>query len=188
MFLCKSSTPNNKRFSAQHTHTADNCFAGQSVIVNRTECIRPVIETEVMMFLLMSLCFGMSALGLLGGAVWAYFKQQRQMESRVAATGTVVELTRQATASGRSTIISPVVEFTVPSGEKIRFTSEFGSMPAKHKIGQSVNVRYDAADPHKAEIESAMTLWLVPLILIFMGVIACCLAVVFLAVYGLGNS
>jgi len=138
------------------------------------------------MFLIMSLCFGFSAFGLLGGAVWAYFKQQRTVESRVAATGTVVELTTQATA--RSSIICPVVEFTTSSGEKIRFTSEFGSRPAGHKIGQSVNVRYDPSDPQKAEIDSAMNQWLVPLILIFMGVIACCMAVAFLGIYGLGTS
>ena len=136
------------------------------------------------MFLIMGLCFGISAVGLLGGAVWAFVKQQRTMSNRVEATGTVVELTRRTTASGRSTIIVPVVEFAVPSGEKIRFTSEFGSLPAKHTIGQSVNVRYDAVDPNQAEIESAMSVWLVPVILIFMGVIACCLAVAFLVVYG----
>ena len=138
------------------------------------------------MFLFMGLCFGVSAFGLLGGALWAYFKQQRQMESRVAAVGTVVELTTQATARG--SIICPVVEFTASSGEKIRFTSEFGSRPAGHKIGQSVNVRYDAADPQKAEIESAMNLWLIPLILVFMGAIACCLAIAFLGFYALGLS
>lgn len=138
------------------------------------------------MFLIMSLCFGVSAFGLLGGAVWAYFSQQRKMESRVAAAGTVVELTTQATA--RSSIICPVVEFTVPSGEKIRFTSDFGSRPAGHKIGQSVNVRYDSVDPQKAEIESTMNRWLVPLILVFMGVIAGCMGIVFLGFYGLGIS
>ena len=140
------------------------------------------------MFLFMGLCFGVSAFGLLGGALWAYFKQQRQMESRVAATGTVVELTSRVTASGRANIICPVVEFTASSGEKIRFTSEFGSLPARHRIGQSVNVRYDAVDPQKAEIESAMNLWLIPLILVFMGAIACCLAVAFLGFYALGLS
>jgi hypothetical protein len=137
------------------------------------------------MFLIMGLCFGIAAVALLGGAVWAYVTQQRKMSSRVEATGTVVELTRTATASGRSTIICPVVEFTTPSGEKIRFTSDFGSLPAKHTIGQSVNIRYDASDPHKAEIDSAMSLWLTPLILVFMGVIACCLAISFLATFGL---
>ena len=138
------------------------------------------------MFLFMGLCFGISALGLLGGAVWSYFKQQRTMESRIATTGTVVELTTQVTQ--RSSIFCPVVEFTLPSGEKIRFTSEFGARPAGHKIGQSVNVRYDATDPQKAEIESTMNRWLVPLILVFMGMIAGCMGIVFLGIYGLGVS
>ena len=138
------------------------------------------------MFLIMGTCFGLSAFGLLVGAVWVYFSQRRKMEDRVAVVGTVVELTTRATA--RSSIICPVVEFTASSGEKIKFTSEFGSRPAGYKVGQSVNVRYDPVDPQKAEIESAMSLWLTPLILVFMGVIACCLAFVFLGFYGLGVS
>ena len=138
------------------------------------------------MFLFMGLCFGVSALGLIGGAVWAYFKQQQTLERRVATTGIVVELTTQVTQ--RSSIFYPVVEFTTVTGEKIRFTSEFGSRPAEHKIGQSVNIRYEAADPQKAEIESTMNRWLVPLILGFMSVIAGCMGVVFLGFYGLGIS
>jgi Protein of unknown function (DUF3592) len=138
------------------------------------------------MFLLFGLCSGLAAFGLLGGAAWTYFKQQRTMQSRVAATGTVVELTRQNTTRGY--ILCPVVEFTIPSGEKIRFTSEFGSRPASHAIGQSVAVRYDPADPQKAEVESAMSLWLVPLIMVFMGVIAGCLSVAFLGFYAFGIS
>ena len=138
------------------------------------------------MFLFMGLCFGIAAVGLLGGAVWAYFKQQQTTESRVATTGTVVELTTQVTQRG--SMLCPVVEFTTVTGAQIRFTSEFGSRPAGHKIGQSVNIRYDAADPQKAEIESPMNRWLVPLILVFMGVIACCMGVVFLGFYGLGVS
>lgn len=138
------------------------------------------------MFLFMGLCFGIAAVGLLGGAVWAYFKQQQTTESRVATTGTVIELTMQVTQRG--SIFCPVVEFTTLTGTQIRFTSEFGSRPAGYKIGQSVNVRYDAADPQKAEIESPMNRWLVPLILVFMGVIACCMGIVFLGFYGLGVS
>jgi len=136
----------------------------------------------------MGLCFGISALGLLGGAVWAYFKQQQTAERRVATTGTVIELTESVTANGRASMLCPVVEFTTVTGEKIRFTSEFGSRPAGHKIGQSVNVRYEAADPQKAEIESTMNRWLVPAILVFMGMIAGCMGIVFLGFYGLGIS
>lgn len=140
------------------------------------------------MFLLIGLVSGFSAVALLVGAVWAYFSQQRKTESRVAAVGTVVELTTQVTTGGRSSVFCPIIEFTASSGEKIRFTSDFGSRPAGHKIGQSVKVRYDAADPHKAEIESTLTLWLAPAILVFMGVIACCLAVSFLGIYLLAGS
>jgi hypothetical protein len=141
---------------------------------------------EFIVFLFMGLCFGISALGLIGGAVWAYFKQRQTLESRVATTGTVVELTTQVTQ--RSNIFCPVVEFTTVTGEKIRFTSAFGSRPAGHEVGQSVNVRYQAADPQKAEIESTLNRWLVPLILGLMGVIAGCMGTVFLGFYGLGVS
>src|SRR5258705_364066 len=104
------------------------------------------------MFLVIGFLSGFSAVALLFGAVWAYFSQQRKMESRVAATGPVVELTTQTTTSARSSIICPIVEFTAISGEKVRFTSDFGSRPAGYKIGQSVKGRYDSADPQKAEI------------------------------------
>ena len=135
------------------------------------------------MFLLIGLLSGFAAVALLIGAVWTYFSQQRKLESRVATTGTVVELTTTVTASGRSSIYCPIVEFTTIAGETIRFTSDFGTRPASYKIGQNVKVRYDIAEPQKAEIESALTFWLVPAIMVFMGVIACCLAVSFLGVY-----
>src|SRR5512141_199130 len=110
------------------------------------------------MFLLISVCAGLAAFGLFAGAIWSYFKQKNQMESRVPATGTVVELVHRATTGGRTGIFCPVVEFSVPSGQKIRFTSDFGSRPAGHKVGQNVNIRYDPVDPQKAEIESMTTL------------------------------
>jgi len=140
------------------------------------------------MFLFMSLCLGVAGFGLLGGAVWAYLKQQRTMQGRVTATGTVVELTQKSTTSAQGYILCPVVEFTIPSGEKIRFTSEFGSFPAGNKTGDQVKVRYDSSDPQKAEVDSAMSIWLTPLILVFMGLIACCLTVAFLAFYLTGFS
>jgi len=140
------------------------------------------------MFLLMGLCFGLSSFALLGAAVWAYFSQQRKVESQATAVGIVIELVSRVTTSGRSSMMCPVVEFTAPSGEKIRFTSEFGSLPAGHKIGQNVTVGYDPVEPQKAEIASTMTHWSGPIIYVFMGVIACCLSVSFLAFYALLGS
>jgi len=140
------------------------------------------------MFIFFGLCSGLAAFGLLGGAVWAYLKQQRTMQGRVATTGTVVELAQQSTTSANGYVLCPVVEFTLPSGETVKFTSEFGSFPAKDKIGDTVKVRYDATDPQKAEVDSSMSIWLAPLILVFIGLIACCLTVGFLVFYWLGFS
>ena len=140
------------------------------------------------MFLIMGLFFGLSSFALLGGAVWTYFSQHRKVESQVKAVGTVVELVSRVTTSGRASMICPVVEFTASSGEKIKFTSEFGSLPAGHKIGQSVTVGYDPVEPQKAEIDSTTTRWLGPVVYVFMGVIACCLSVSFLAFYALLGS
>lgn len=138
------------------------------------------------MFIYIGLCLGLSAFGLLGGALFAYFKQRRTKESRVAATGTVVELDTKA--GRRGYLYCPVVEFALPTGETVRFTSDFGSRPASHRVGQSVKVRYDHVDPQKAEIDSAMSLWLVPGILVFLGTIACCLSIVFTIVFALGQT
>ena len=138
------------------------------------------------MFLIFGLCSGLAALGLLAGAAWSYFKTQRTMQSRVQTTGTVVALA--AKPGNRRNIYCPVVEFTTPAGEKIQFTSEFGSNPASDKVGDVVRVRYDSADPQKAEVESDMTTWLGPLVFGCMGLIACCLSVAFLGFYGFGIS
>jgi hypothetical protein len=105
------------------------------------------------MYLFMGICFSISSLGLLAGAVWAFFRGRRQAEDRLPAIGTVVELVSRISASGRSSIIAPVVEFSLPDGRKFRFTSDFGSMPARHRVGQVVNVKYDPGDPQKAEID-----------------------------------
>jgi len=138
------------------------------------------------MFLFFGLLAGLASVGLVGGAAWNYFKGRQTIQSHVAVTGTVVELVQRNTS--RSHIYCPMVEFTLTSGEKLRFTSEFGTLPASNKIGDVVKVRYDPANPQQAEIESGMSLWLAPLILVFMGLIACCLAVAFLAFYLAGFS
>ena len=138
------------------------------------------------MFLIFGLCFGLASLGLLAGAAWSYVKSQRTLQSRVPTNGTVVEIAQRP--GNRGYIYCPVVEFTAPSGETIRFTSEFGSRPAGHTVGQVVAVRYDPADPQKAEVESDMSTWLGPLVFGVMGLIACCLSVAFIVFYASGVS
>lgn len=124
-----------------------------------------------------SLLGGMVGLGLIAAATWTYYNQQNKMAKNVGTLGIVVDLTRELMDPGSPGVYCPIVEFTLPSSEKIRFTSKFGSRPASHKVGQSVNVRYDPVDPQNAEIDTALSNWLVPGILAFIGIIFCCLSV-----------
>ena len=106
----------------------------------------------------------------------------------VTTTGEVIELTREITDPGSPGAYYPVVAFTLPSGEAITFTSDFGSSPASHKVGQRVIARYDPDEPQNAEIASAMSKWLLPGILAFIGVIVCCLSVFLIPFFWLTYS
>ena len=72
--------------------------------------------------------------------------------------------------------------------EAAREIVQFVQGMTEAKFEKDKVVRYDPADPGQAEIESAMNLWLIPLILVFMGGIAGCLAITFLGFFGLGVS
>ncbi len=133
-----------------------------------------------MTMIIVSLCAGLLGVVLLGAAAWTFYKQRDKAMSGVRATGKVIDLTREITTPGSTGVYYPVVEFTLPSGETITFTSDYGTRPASHKVGQSVTVRYDPDDPQKAEVDSALSIWLVPGILAFIGAIVCCLSVLLL--------
>jgi len=105
---------------------------------------------------------------LIYGAVLAV-KQSRELARQVGATGTVVDLVTRVINPGSGGVYCPVVEFTTATGEHVRFESQFGTMPATHHVGQTVSVRYEVADPQKAEVDSASSRWLVPGCMMGMG-------------------
>lgn len=67
--------------------------------------------------------------------------------------------------SDGSVTYSPIVEFTV-NGQTYSFDSGNSSSPPEYEIGESVNVRYDPADPHTAQIDKYSERWLMPILLI----------------------
>ena len=119
--------------------------------------------------LLVGVLFVLIGLAVLIGGVVTAIKQSRQSAGHTAATGKVVDLVKRVFNAGSAGVYCPVVEFTTDSGEAVRFESDFGTMPASHQVGQSVAVRYDTADPQKAEVDSATSRWLVPGCMILMG-------------------
>jgi hypothetical protein len=59
---------------------------------------------------------------------------------------------------------APLLRFTTPTGEVFEFCP--GSIsPAMLEVGRQLPVLYDPHDPTRAEVESFVAQWLVPLIL-----------------------
>jgi hypothetical protein len=134
-------------------------------------------------FAVMGVLISLAALGLLVGGIVTYVRQRRKYAGRVATTGTIVDLVHRITTSGRSGVNCPVVEFQTPSGATVRFESVYSTQPASHKVGQTVKVLYDTANPQQAEIDSVFSRMLVPGILSCIGLIFLCLAVFFTGFY-----
>jgi hypothetical protein len=118
---------------------------------------------------------------LISGAVGAV-KQSRKAARGVAATGTVVDLVKRVFNPGSAGVYCPVVDFTTATGQPVRFESQFGTMPASHRVGQSIAVRYDPADPQKAEVDSATANWFVPGCTIAMGLLFLMMGLVFVVI------
>ena len=94
-----------------------------------------------------------SAIGIalvLGGLFM--LRRARQFAAQAqSAVGRVIRLHEEPTRRGGH-FYCPVVQFRTAAGEDVEFTSSFGSRPARHKIGQSVAVLYDPADPAGAQL------------------------------------
>jgi hypothetical protein len=68
------------------------------------------------------------------------------------AEGEVVEIVSRRPAGASASMAYPVVAFTVPSGERVRFTGSDGSSPAAYQVGERVTVRYRPEPPHEARL------------------------------------
>ena len=115
------------------------------------------------------------AAALLLGVIIYYLYTNRQRANQIIVDGKVVALNYHD-------MYYPTIEFTAQDKGVIQFESSFGSEPARHRIGQMLKVRYDPRTPEKAEIESAMTRYLIPTILLFLMLITSCLGIVFVSI------
>ena len=106
--------------------------------------------------------------GLLVGSGLAYYSTQGFLERAVAASGSVVKLARTIDSDGDDTY-APVVSFHLKSGPLQTFTSSISSRPASYQPGETVEVLYDPAKPSDARIRSFSQLYILPLVLLLIG-------------------
>ncbi|MUL47547.1 DUF3592 domain-containing protein [Mycobacterium sp. CBMA293] len=76
------------------------------------------------------------------------------------ADGTVVELV--PSGRGSSPRYRARVEFTTEAGAQIRFLSPVSSNPPPANVGEHVDIRYDANNPHDAQINTYWQVWFLP--------------------------
>ncbi|MGQ0657944.1 MAG: DUF3592 domain-containing protein [Chromatiales bacterium] len=63
----------------------------------------------------------------------------------------------------------PKVAFRTAAGRKVTFQSEVGGSGSHRRIGEKVTVRYLPDQPHRAEIDSFLSLWLPTLVFSVLG-------------------
>jgi hypothetical protein len=138
---------------------------------------------------LISGVFSTVGVGMLVGSFFA-FADTRSFISRAAETeGRVIALDRSRSGSGSSsTTYRPVVEFTSGTGKRIEFTSNVGSNPPSHRVGDSVKVLYNPADPDSARIKSFFQLWFVFIIFFVLGLIFAAIGLTMILVRARGGK
>ena len=84
--------------------------------------------------------------------------------------GTVVGVERKTVGMEGGPMDFPTVRFVIEGGRSIVFTSNSGESDRwQERIGESVTVRYDQADPTNAKIDSFFQLWGLSAILFGIG-------------------
>jgi hypothetical protein len=123
---------------------------------------------------IISVVFSVIGVGMLLGSFFIFSNTSRFIAGAVEAEGKVIALDRSSSSSSsgsRSTTYRPVVEFTSSTGKRIEFTSNVGSSPPSHRVGEPVTVLYNPADPYRARIKSFFQLWFGFLIVFFLGLV-----------------
>ena len=94
------------------------------------------------------------------------------LERSITVDGTVVSFEQRLSSSESTvTLYYPVVDFKDNSGNPHEFESSFGSAPPRHKIGETVTVRFDPAAPETAKIDGFVSNWLAVIVLTSLGIL-----------------
>jgi hypothetical protein len=121
---------------------------------------------------------------LLAISAWSAIQTVGTLSKEVAAPGRVVDLVEHRSTDSQSGQIEmysyPVVEFSVPDGQRKVVELSEGSWPPAYKTSDVVTVLYDPDQTDNARIESfssSLLLWLLPAITGFVGFVFLIVAV-----------
>lgn len=108
---------------------------------------------------------------LLLGAGYYVWSTKAWLARAVEVQGSVIEMLRVRDSDNTGYLFAPVVRFKTVDGATVEFESSLRSNPPVYHTGQTVAVVYDPDEPRSASIRGFLTLWLMPMIMSFIGCI-----------------
>ena len=105
------------------------------------------------------------------GAAWTVWSTKTWVAHAIEVPGKVIEMVRVRDREDSGYMFAPVVRFQTIEGSTVEFESGFRSNPPAYSTGQTVSVLYDPDEPHSAAIHGFFSLWLISIILGFIGTI-----------------
>jgi hypothetical protein len=117
-----------------------------------------------------------SPFAAIGG--WEAMNTSRELRRAVRAWGTVVEnrLVTDHHDGLEERAYVPIVQFVDTTGRARRFTDPAGSLPPDYAVGERVEIAFNPENPGQARVTSWKRLWLVPTLLISVGLLPAAIA------------
>ena len=137
------------------------------------------------------IAFGIGTL-LIVLAIVSVVRTRKFLATAVTVEGTVTDIEKREGTVRREgetlqqTTFHPRISFTTKEGNALEFIERVGTSMPSHAVGGKVQVKYDPANPQEARMATASRLWLAPIIMIVIGVVAFAIGAVFLVMNQLG--
>ncbi|MFG3596108.1 DUF3592 domain-containing protein [Bradyrhizobium sp. RDI18] len=106
---------------------------------------------------------------LLLGAGFSVWSTKAWLARAVETQGTVIEMLRVRDSENKGYLFTPIVRFDTIDGRTVEFQSGLRTNPPLYRTGQEVPVVYDPGVPESAAILGVLPLWMMPIILAFIG-------------------
>lgn len=113
----------------------------------------------------------LAAIVPLGVSAFLYINTWKFVNAATKTKGTVIRLDAREGSKG-GTVYQPIYEFRTLDGQVITVAHDNASRPARYKVGQSVDVLYNTENPQNAKINNTTNLYMVPLVLAGVGIVA----------------
>jgi len=114
-------------------------------------------------------CFIPIGLMLLLAVACTVWTTKAWLARAVEVRGQVVEMVRVRDRDDQGYTFTPLVRFQTADGRTVEFQSSLRNNPPGYHTGQAVSVLYDPEEPHSAAIRGVLSIWLLPIVLSFLG-------------------